>query len=496
MMTELQVIAKKMSTAIAISYRAEGLEHSLNEVTANDEHIVRKYWHVDKDGNYLSPTPYTNNIIKMCEEARDKASKTYDIFENELITVLKKYNTDIIENATGKRLKANDVDKRDLRTLTNKHSKTKYRAADKNLYTFLTSIDDADPFDNENNISEIDNYDGYVKQETMRIKTFLSTIKNISESVLYESLTTKKEDLPDVKTGEAFKVTFYDNGEYVGEASVSDDYDGDKLCFCYNIEVKKDLRGQGYGTKIMQHMIDKYHIKSLQVAPDNDVAIHLYKKLGFKKTGEVRMSKTRVDDRMELPSKKRLEPYLDEEADPFYMTTDYMKYHILTNYFDIDGKDFDEIDMNVLKNIKVSDIKRDRYYMNADNDKLERLLNRTINNMISDLTKKINNAKTLLQSIKRDPNNNVIRTEIKPLVYRNNSSDPDIEVSCGCIIGTEALGGYFTQRFSYKKILCVLGVTKSSVKVLVYGDEGVEVKYIAGTISDLLKNINIAYRNK
>ena len=130
---------------------------------------------------------------------------------------------------------------------------------------------------------------------------------NMSESVLYESLTTKKEDLPDVQTGEAFKVTFYDNGEYVGEASVSDDYDGDKLCFAYNIEVKKDLRGQGYGTKIMKHMIDKYHVKSLQVAPDNDVAIHLYKKLGFKKTGEVRMSKTRVDDRMELPSKKRLD---------------------------------------------------------------------------------------------------------------------------------------------------------------------------------------------
>ena len=124
-------------------------------------------------------------------------------------------------------------------------------------------------------------------------------------------LTTKKEELPDVKTGDAFKVTFYDNGDYVGEVSVSDDYNGDKLCFAYNIEVKKDLRGQGYGTKIMKHMIDKYHIKSLQVAPDNDVAIHLYKKLGFKKTGEVRMSKTRVDDRMELPSKKRLEPYND-----------------------------------------------------------------------------------------------------------------------------------------------------------------------------------------
>ena len=136
----------------------------------------------------------------------------------------------------------------------------------------------------------------------------------ITEALLLREsfgLTTKKEDLPDVKTGDAFKVTFYDDGKYVGEVSVSDDYDGDKLCFAYNIEVDKDLRGQGYGTKIMKHMIDKYHIKSLQVAPDNDVAIHLYKKLGFKKTGEVRMSKTRVDDRMELPSKKRLETYKD-----------------------------------------------------------------------------------------------------------------------------------------------------------------------------------------
>ena len=300
---------------MAILYRAEGLEDALNDVTSDDEHVIRKYWYIDRDGNYLSPTPYTNNLIKMCQKASAKAEKVYDKFKNELIMVLKKYNIDIIENATGRRLKANDVDKRGLCTLMIKHSKTKYRAADKNLYVFLTSIndDDNDPFDNEkNNIREIDDYDGYIKQETMRIKTFLSTIQNISESiVLYESLTTKKEDIPNVKTGEAFKVIFYDNGEYVGEVSVSDDYDGDKLCFAYNIEVREDLRGQGYGTKIMKHMIDKYHIKSLQVAPDNDVAIHLYEKLGFKKTGEVRMSKTRVDDRMELPSKKRLESYKD-----------------------------------------------------------------------------------------------------------------------------------------------------------------------------------------
>ena len=171
---------------------------------------------------------------------------------------------------------------------------------------------------NQNNeyvILDLDKIE-FIKRTEIRSNIYFSS----GEDDLYESvnilessnrLTTKKEDLPDVQTGEAFKVTFYDNGKYIGEASVSDDYDGDKLCFIYNVEVKKELRGQGYGTKIMKYMIEKYHVKSLQVEQDNNVAIHLYKKLGFRETGKVRVNKNRVDIRMELPNKKRLEEYND-----------------------------------------------------------------------------------------------------------------------------------------------------------------------------------------
>ena len=48
--------------------------------------------------------------------------------------------------------------------------------------------------------------------------------------------------------------------------------------------------GQGYGTKVMEYLIDKYKIKALNVTRDNKVAIRLYEKFGFKVTQNVNVN--------------------------------------------------------------------------------------------------------------------------------------------------------------------------------------------------------------
>lgn len=62
--------------------------------------------------------------------------------------------------------------------------------------------------------------------------------------------------------------------------------------FLANVCIDSDYRGKGYGKKIVQHaiaMLKEKHVSSiyLQVDDDNNIAIQLYKKLGFKKSSKV-----------------------------------------------------------------------------------------------------------------------------------------------------------------------------------------------------------------
>lgn len=70
-------------------------------------------------------------------------------------------------------------------------------------------------------------------------------------------------------------------------------YEGDEPIGCGNIEVfndeiwlnhfaiREDLRGKGYGQKLLQIFIDRYGINTLSCAVKNEIAFHIYKKYGF-----------------------------------------------------------------------------------------------------------------------------------------------------------------------------------------------------------------------
>ncbi len=55
-----------------------------------------------------------------------------------------------------------------------------------------------------------------------------------------------------------------------------------------NFDVLKDYQNKGIGTKLLGYLIDKYkdiNNITLEVRCDNDIAINLYKKMGFKEVG-------------------------------------------------------------------------------------------------------------------------------------------------------------------------------------------------------------------
>lgn len=53
--------------------------------------------------------------------------------------------------------------------------------------------------------------------------------------------------------------------------------------FITNLEVKKEYRRQGFGDMLLNDAIKKYKAKDLTVNIDNEVAIKMYEKHGFKK---------------------------------------------------------------------------------------------------------------------------------------------------------------------------------------------------------------------
>ena len=58
-------------------------------------------------------------------------------------------------------------------------------------------------------------------------------------------------------------------------------------------------QNKGYGQQILSDLIDTYGIKKLWVRSDNERAIHVYEKAGFRKTKETmfEMERNKNDDR-------------------------------------------------------------------------------------------------------------------------------------------------------------------------------------------------------
>lgn len=111
--------------------------------------------------------------------------------------------------------------------------------------------------------------------------------KSIHESsstkIAGSNLTVRKTDTTnpnDSVSSKAVKLNFYDGKDRVGTAGVSG-YDTRKG-FLYDLEVMKKYRGKGYGKRILDYVIKNYSVTDLSVAADNDVAINMYKKAGFR----------------------------------------------------------------------------------------------------------------------------------------------------------------------------------------------------------------------
>lgn len=85
----------------------------------------------------------------------------------------------------------------------------------------------------------------------------------------------------DGESNKAVELTFYLDNQKIGEAGVSG-YDTGKG-FLYNMEVEKSYRGRGYGKYILNYVMQYYSVTDLSVAVNNDTAIHLYEKAGFRR---------------------------------------------------------------------------------------------------------------------------------------------------------------------------------------------------------------------
>ena len=82
----------------------------------------------------------------------------------------------------------------------------------------------------------------------------------------------------------------YDNDEYVGRCIVERmRRNGEPVYLIYNVRVLTECRRRGYATMMLQKVINDFVNRGkviLEVYQDNEIAIHLYKKLGFQMTEE------------------------------------------------------------------------------------------------------------------------------------------------------------------------------------------------------------------
>lgn len=94
-----------------------------------------------------------------------------------------------------------------------------------------------------------------------------------------------------IKSGNRLSFAYKINGEFIGQGDLVLDKDGytipNERVYLSRLIVKKEYRGKGIGSLITDFLIDKakemgYREISLGVDRDNEKALHLYKKKGFK----------------------------------------------------------------------------------------------------------------------------------------------------------------------------------------------------------------------
>ena len=84
----------------------------------------------------------------------------------------------------------------------------------------------------------------------------------------------------EIKENELYQeIELFDGEQKIGKAEV--DIKGKMLSL---LMIYEPYQNKGYGTEIVQILKDKYGCDCLWVNADNDKAIHVYEKCGFKKT--------------------------------------------------------------------------------------------------------------------------------------------------------------------------------------------------------------------
>ena len=115
-------------------------------------------------------------------------------------------------------------------------------------------------------------------------ETYFYEATNISNYKGYRVETVDTKNPNDWVSQTAVSISFYKENNKIGEVSISG-IDTESP-FIYDLEVSKAYRGNGYGTMIMRYIIDTYKANELVVNADNEPAINLYKKFGFKSIKE------------------------------------------------------------------------------------------------------------------------------------------------------------------------------------------------------------------
>lgn len=86
--------------------------------------------------------------------------------------------------------------------------------------------------------------------------------------------------------GEPVTLKWWNGKELVGEILVDTVPAIDGYRWFGTFEVNPKYRGHGLGTQILKYTMDKYKAGALGVRTDNEIALGLYKKMGFKIKGD------------------------------------------------------------------------------------------------------------------------------------------------------------------------------------------------------------------
>ena len=132
--------------------------------------------------------------------------------------------------------------------------------------------------------------------------------------IFFEYVSGERDSLNDYKRKEiSLKITKEDAEEGLMENTRYEWYDGktkvaevtltkwpNNWISCHSLEVKPKYRGKGLSHDLVE-FLKKKGMNHLNVEPNNKIAIHLYKKHGFKMSG----TKEGKLLRMEIPSHKK-----------------------------------------------------------------------------------------------------------------------------------------------------------------------------------------------